>query len=302
MKKTVLVALGIAMCVCLVGCQSKETSESAQVNEEQNTQVDTDTQEDENAEAQENTETQLDTTQQDANEGISEEVEDSNPDVSITFEDKSQEKKDVNNTLLLTVTGNSPTVTIAGNVVASDKINAYYINAQKQEEDLIQEYIKDAQDNIAMPDTDLQYWNGYGLGNEYTKRAVTDSIISIVQDGYEDMGGAHPNAYRNAQNFDIQTGELLTLKDILTNVDQGTTLINDYLLKLMKESEQSSGLFDNYEDSIGDVLTDTSWYLSDEGLVVICSEGIVSPHAVGIQEFVIPYKDCTFLVDKYQKN
>lgn len=294
LKRKSIVLLGLVLCCSLVGCQSVKTVKKYNVTEKQQVVADTSTQDTKEVNAE---------TQVASNEIASEVVTDKNSSVSINYEDKSREEKDTDGNLLVTVTSNLPTVTVEGNSAATDKINAYYLEKQKAEEVLVNEYMKNAKEELKSLDAEQKAnWNGYAIENKYKMLRVDDTIISIVQDGYEFMGGAHPNSYRYVQNFDSETGELLTLKDVLTDVEQGTKYINDYLLKLMKQSELSSGFFDDYESNIGDVLTDTTWYLSEEGFVVICNEGIVSPHAVGIQEYVIPYGEFTYLVDKYKKN
>ncbi|OYP01713.1 hypothetical protein CG709_10840, partial [Lachnotalea glycerini] len=199
--------------------------------------------------------------------------------------------------------GNLPIVTVEGNDVATEKINAYYKESQKNLEDQIQEYIQYANDDYVNADADRQkYWNGYALGESYQTARVDSSIISIIEDSYEYAGGAHPNSYRTAQNFDTITGELLKLEDIFTDTTKAKEFVNEYLLKLMKDRVEEYGYFEDYENSVGDILTDDTWYLSDEGLVVICNEYIVSPHAAGIQEFVIPYSEFPYLVEQYQKH
>ena len=48
-----------------------------------------------------------------------------------------------------------------------------------------------------------------------------------------------------------------------------------------------------------DILTEDTWYFSDQGLVIISNEYIITPHAVGILEFTIPYNELTFIKPCY---
>ena len=68
----------------------------------------------------------------------------------------------------------------------------------------------------------------------------------------------------------------------------------------MKDEKYEGMFFDDYEKDVPTILDDNTWYLSDEGFVVICNEYIVSPHAAGIMEFTIPYGDFTELSDQYK--
>lgn len=221
--------------------------------------------------------------------------------VIISYEDKSRDIKDKKGNLLLSITGNMPVITIEGNEEATNKINTYYKERQAKQEEKVKEYLAYATDNFTLLNKEqLSYWNGYGLGDTYSSQRVDDTVISIVDDSYEFAGGAHPNTTKTAQNFDTKSGKLLTLSDVLTDVSKGTNFINDFLLQKMKESEDKVGFFEDYESSIKDILTDQTWYFSEEGFVTIVNTYIVSPYAAGIQEYTIPYSDFPYLKEEYK--
>jgi Protein of unknown function (DUF3298)/Deacetylase PdaC len=290
MKKLVVVLLGIVVSISLTAClhnQIVEPADTKKVTVEQ-------TLDEKTLSAKVEAENNI--------ERNTKEATNSNAYIDITYVDKSREIRDKNGNLLLTVTSNLPVVTIKDNSEATEKINEYFDERQKKQEETIKEYIEYATDNYTLLNTDqLKYWNGYGLGEIYTSERVDSSVISIVNNSYEYAGGAHPNTTRTAQNFDTQTGQFLTLADVLTDVNKGTEFINNYLLTKMKESEDTVGFFEDYESSVKDILTDHTWYLTDEGFVVISNVYIVSPYAAGIQEYVIPYSEFPYLVEKYQK-
>ena len=128
---------------------------------------------------------------------------------------------------------------------------------------------------------------------------MLEESISLIRDYYEYTGGAHPNSTRYAENFSTLTGEILTLKDITKNEAEAKKAINAVILKQTQIAEYKDYLFKGYEKDIPQILTDNTWYFSDEGLVIICNEYIIGPHALGILEFTIPYKEATFLKDNY---
>lgn len=290
--KRLIVILGVLLSLMLVACQDRQRLEMNQTNANEVIAKDT-IKQDEIAKkvVTEN------------NEYINaKKNSENNSNISVKFEDRSREERDKNGNLILTVTSNIPVVTISGNEEASQKINAYYLESQKKQEEKIKEYIDYATDHFTLLNTDqVKYWNGYGLGDIYSSKRVDQAVISIVDDTYEYAGGAHPNTTRTAQNFDTQSGNLLTLKDVLTDEEKGREFINEYLLKKMKESEDKVGFFEDYENYVKDILTDQTWYFSDEGFVVISNVYIVSPYAAGIQEYVIPYSEFPYLAEKYQK-
>lgn len=291
MKKITLVVL-VIVSILLVACQSKSLSDENVGSTKEVFEEDKISEE----EAARNV-------QKENEEYISENVStEKNSDITITYEDKSREEKDANGNLLLTITGNMPIITIKNNEAATQKIKEYYDEKQKKLEEKVNEYIKYATDNYTLLNTDqVQYWMGYELGETYESARVDNAVISMVEESYEYAGGAHPNTTRSAQNFDTQTGQHLTLNDVLTDVSKGTEFINNYLLEKMKESKDDVGFFEDYESSVKDILTDETWYLNDEGFVVISNPYIVSPYAAGIQEYVIPYSEFPYLAEKYQK-
>ena len=59
--------------------------------------------------------------------------------------------------------------------------------------------------------------------------------------------------------------------------------------------------YEDYEESIGDILTEETWYLGEDGFHIIVNEYIIAPHAAGILDFVIPYGEADFLKEEYRK-
>lgn len=292
MKRIRVVLLGMLVCILLTACQNNQILEAKPTDTKKVIVDNTLDEEDISAKVEAENNIERNAKETTNNDFV----------IEITFEDKSREERDKNGNLLLTVTSNLPVIAIEGNPEASERINAYYSESEKKQEETIQEYIEYATDNYTLLNTDqIKYWNGYGLGAIYSSERVDAFVISIVENSYEYAGGAHPNTTKTAQNFDTQTGQLLTLTDILTDVNQGTEFINNYLLEKMKESEDTVGFFEDYESSVKDILTDNTWYLTEEGFVVISNVYIVSPYAAGIQEYVIPYSEFPYLVEKYQK-
>ena len=211
--------------------------------------------------------------------------------IKVTFEKLDKELKNKEGIPMLQVQGNSPIVTIENNKKATKRINNLFENKKKAFE--VQEAIdfKQAQsDYVQRTEEEKKYWNGYGLGLSYIPKRMVEKVISFVEDQHEYTGGAHPNSLSYAETFDTKTGQLLTLKDITTNEKEARNFINEQILKQTKDAQYKDYFFEGYEKDIKDILTDQTWYLSDKGIVVICNEYIISPHAVGILEFTIPYE------------
>lgn len=220
--------------------------------------------------------------------------------VMIRFEEQSETKKNEQGVPLLIIESKIPVVTIVGNEGASSKIKAYYDEVKKAFQIKAKELQDYAEENYGLrPNEELQYWNSFLLGLSYSASRVDDKVISLVRDEYEFAGGAHPNSLRYAEQFSTATGEKLTLKDVTKDEIKARKEINDYILKLTKKKEYEGYFFEGYEKELPRILEENTWYLSNEGLVVIANEYIIGPHALGILEFTIPYKDATFLKEEY---
>ncbi len=87
----------------------------------------------------------------------------------------------------------------------------------------------------------------------------------------------------------------LTLKDITKDECKAREVIHAYILKAVQKEAYKDYLSEDYEAHIKDILTEDTWYFSDQGLVIISNEYIITPHAVGILEFTIPYNELTFI-------
>ena len=221
--------------------------------------------------------------------------------IRITLQKLDQVLKDKNGVPMLQVQGNIPVITIGGNQKATKKMNDFYQNKKKAFE--VQQAIdfKQAQEDYkGRSEEERAYWEGYGLGMSYMPERLDEKVISLVENNDEYTGGAHPNNWRYAQNFDPNTGRRLTLKDITTDEKAAITFINQELLKQTNKYEYKEYFFEGYEKNIKDILTEDTWYLSDNGFVVISNEYIISPHAVGILEFTIPYEVFPYLKKEYR--
>lgn len=220
--------------------------------------------------------------------------------IRIQYKDLNEVIKDNKGTPLLQVEGNTPTVIINNNKKASSKINSFYKTKLKDFEQDIRDYTQMAKKDYDRRNEELKKsWHAYSLGTQYTTSRIDNCIISVIQNDYEYTGGAHPNATRFAQTFSTVTGKRLTLKDITTDVEEAIKGINDYILQETKKEAYKGYFFEDYEKHIKDILTEDTWYFSDEGLVIISNEYIISPHSTGILEFTIPYSELSFIKPEY---
>lgn len=154
----------------------------------------------------------------------------------------------------------------------------------------IQNYIDTAHMNF---ETDLQQAYVPELLSEFIPIAEIDyqvkrsgTITTIVFNGYQYTGGAHPNSFVLTMTFQ---GEQKILLDSLFTVSQSEYLIRLQAIatlaleqKLGKESLFYEGLeprIENYQH----------WYVIDNALVILFSPYQVGPYAIGMPEVTIPF-------------
>lgn len=186
---------------------------------------------------------------------------------------------------------------IAGNKEASQAINEYIRNfnlhgmsvedAKKWAEE---DYITRGKDN----------WYGYDMETVFSLNRADETVISFLVSASSYMGGAHPNTLEAALNFDPETGKRLTLADVTTDEKTAVKEIVNAILQQTKQEKYSGMFFEGYESSVGDLLTEDTWYLGEDGFHIIGNEYIISPHAAGILNFMIPYAEAGFLKEKYR--
>lgn len=203
--------------------------------------------------------------------------------------------------ILLTSTFNSVSVRFPGNQEAEKAVNSFFADLSSAYEDTVEEYCDMAREDLTWREEEglAENWNGYGLGRTYSVIRADEKALSVLESGYEDTGGAHPNSSLVAYNFDTATGKRLALADITDDLDGLRKESLEYLKGMLAESEFADLLFDDYENSIEDVLTDATWYPGEDGFHIICNEYIVTPHAAGILDFAVPYEKMTTMSEKY---
>lgn len=210
--------------------------------------------------------------------------------------------KNTSNVLILNSTTREIQVRIPGNQEAEDKINLFFADRKAAYEDTVEEYRDMAVSDLEMRTEEglTEGWAGYELGLDYEVKRADERMISIVENGYEYTGGAHPNAMRVAYNFNAQTGERMTLADVASDLDEIRMKSMAYLGELLEEPEWSELLFSDYRNHLEDILTDSTWYTDQEGFHIICNEYIITPHSAGILEFLLPYDEVDVVAEQFQ--
>ncbi|MCH5250988.1 MAG: DUF3298 and DUF4163 domain-containing protein [Lachnospiraceae bacterium] len=233
---------------------------------------------------------------EDENKPADEAVSDDGKGDGVSIETKSFEDKETaeDGTLIYERSYDVPTVTIAGNEAASEKINAdlqsridAFTASEQMKNDAREFYEVAAKEDF----TFMEYVDSLGFG---AARADTN-VISFVITTYSFTGGAHGLEQTFGINYDAVTGELIDFADLSDDPDKFYNDTLEYNKELAQTDEYKERMFEAdflEEDALENVLyADKKWYLSDEGLVFISNPYELGPYAAGIIEFTIPYSE-----------
>ena len=94
----------------------------------------------------------------------------------------------------------------------------------------------------------------------------------------------------------------------MENEEDGKAEVDQILLEKAQEMQEKSmqkdgyGIFfEEYETYIPDVLTEDSWYLTEDGMTIVSNEYLLAPYAAGATYFDLPYETCDFIKEVYRK-
>ena len=120
-----------------------------------------------------------------------------------------------------------------------------------------------------------------------------NNVVSILFYSYAYCGGAHGSLATFARNYDAKTGKILTMKDFGEEV---SSLVTDNAVKFINAIQDTDDAFfydkvKAADESVQSMLETGSFYLSQDGLVLIDGQYLLQPYAAGIVEFTTSYDD-----------
>ena len=136
------------------------------------------------------------------------------------------------------------------------------------------------------------YFPAYSISsNIYEVTYVDDTYLSYCQAYYEYTGGAHGMPYRIGYTFHLQTGELLTLSDVIGNSEKELKeIVGKYFEELIAKEPENywEGSVENVKEWT-DMSTD--FYLTEEGIRFYQTPYAISSYATGFPQVTIPYNE-----------
>lgn len=152
-----------------------------------------------------------------------------------------------------------------------------------------------AQDFKYMKDAKMTYY----LETDYTIELANDKIVSIGIFSSTFEGGAHPNHFSSAFNFDLSTGTALKLKDLFKPGANYLKTISELCIKKLKESDEEE--FDDEWLATGAGPKEenfTSWNIKKNGISINFDPYQVSSYASGPHDVLITFDELKSILKK----
>lgn len=188
--------------------------------------------------------------------------------------------------------GNTLTVTTQ----TADSINRYFEQWRKSQ-------LQFLADVTEMARTSYAGTNGADPRWEQTEYVYSDTVttdywvgprllcVSMYYSSYS--GGAHPNSWRVAVSFDLNTGEAVKIMELAEDSEGLRAAVKENLLYQIRESDiwteyGAEAFFEDYEDTVGN-WADQCLVFDDNGLTVVFNPYTIAPYATGELSYLIPY-------------
>lgn len=180
----------------------------------------------------------------------------------------------------------------------ADKVILDYLNRTDMQETVDSVYTS------AKADCEQANFNPYWTQITYIPVRLDSGVLSLCGSYVQYSGGAHPQESVKCVNYDLVTGETLSLSDILTENADADTLCK-LVLRYLSLQVDNDSLYTGYEATVTELFSKpldeiTNWCLATGGLSFTFSPYEIGPYASGSILTVIPYGNLTrILKDKY---
>ena len=168
-----------------------------------------------------------------------------------------------------------------GNLKALEEVNMKIKNdimpKLNEAEKAAEEYYKNSENDVpAFP---------FEVNSQYTITENNDYLISLYNDYYEFLGGAHGITIRTSYNIEKKSGKMLKLSDLFKEGYDYKSVINSYIRKQIENNQKD---YFESSDKFKGISDDQGYYISGSNIIIYYQQYEIAPYAGGIREFRIP--------------
>ncbi len=136
-------------------------------------------------------------------------------------------------------------------------------------------------------------WIPYLYSITYSPMRIDGRVLSLFGNHVVYNGAFHPDRTCVAANYDLQTGEPLSLADIMDPQGSLETICK-LVLDVLSKQETALSLDPGYEQVVQqrfktDISHDESWYFSDDALCFYFAPYEIAPYITGVVHAEVPY-------------
>jgi hypothetical protein len=196
------------------------------------------------------------------------------PDIELEIKEEKSESQ------LINIDLNIPVIKGLQNKEIQTRLNQLLENdARERQKAMIEEAESNSEYILTEP------YHTYELVSRFNQYYITENTLSFYVDYYSFTGGAHGMTERKAYNFDLNTGEELTLSDLFVENFDYTTMINE---RVQRAINQDPDTYFTREHGFKGITGDQGFYLENNNLIVYFLQYEIAPYAAGIRTFPIP--------------
>lgn len=132
-------------------------------------------------------------------------------------------------------------------------------------------------------------WTPYLCQIGYDPMRIDPGVLSLLGSYASYSGTPHPEKNYLSVNYDLVTGNVLTLSDILT-AETSTDTLYPLIIQGLNLQKDEKFLYEGFEDTVKEqFVRNTAWYFSQTGLCFYFSPYEIAPYASGLITIEIPY-------------
>ena len=149
-----------------------------------------------------------------------------------------------------------------------------------------------------------QNWIPYQCHITYSPMRIDHKVLSFFGNNIVYTGATHPERTCVSANYDMSTGNVLTLSAILAD-GKKTDSIKALVLEELSQMAEGDYLYEDYTKTVderfeADPATDEAWYFSQTGLCFFFAPYQIAPYASGVVTVEIPFNRLSGLIrEKY---
>ncbi|MCD8078118.1 MAG: RsiV family protein [Lachnospiraceae bacterium] len=162
-----------------------------------------------------------------------------------------------------------------------------------------EELAEEAAASIGEVETDPDSYY-YDSSREIEVTRADKSVLSLTILYYSYVGGIHGDSGYTTVNFSTESGEILTLNDILEDADGFQEAAQTYIVEKLSE-EHADELFEGYEETVAAMWeAEPIWYLDAEGITFVFNPYEIGPYAMGTVCVTCPYDEVSgYMKEEY---